>query len=100
MGLFWGMDEMCIRDRHQAIDALVALHQKVGNIGDAKAFKEGILARAASGTTAIGDGIAIPHAKSEAVLKPGLAALTVPQGMDYQSMDGKLTSLLLSLIHI
>ena len=83
-----------VETKHQAIDALVALHQKVGNIGDAKAFKEGILAREASGTTAIGDGIAIPHAKSEAVLKPGLAALTVPQGMDYQSMDGKLTNLL------
>lgn len=83
-----------VETKHQAIDALVALHQKVGNIGDAKAFKEGILAREASGTTAIGDGIAIPHAKSEAVLKPGSPALTVPQGMDYQSMDGKPTNLL------
>lgn len=81
-------------NKEQAINALVALHKKAGNLTDEKLYKDGVLARESQGTTAIGDGIAIPHCKSGAVLRPGLAALTVPGGMDYQSMDGKPTRLL------
>lgn len=80
--------------KKQVIDKLVDTHKAVGNISDVEKYKNGILAREASGTTAIGDGIAIPHAKSDAVLKPGLVAATVPNGVDYESMDGKPSNLI------
>lgn len=78
-----------VKTRAEAIDSLVDLHKSVGNISDTKVFKEKIYEREESGTTAVGDGIAIPHAKSKEVLRPGLALITVPKGMDYGSMDGK-----------
>ena len=77
-----------LADKQAAIDKLVALHDKSGSLKDAKAFKEGILKREEMGTTAIGMEIAIPHAKSEAVKAPALAAVTVPAGVDYESPDG------------
>ena len=83
-----------VHTRDEAIDLLVDLHNQVGNLTDKAAYKQGILDREASGTTAIGDGIAIPHAKSAAVRTPGLAALTVPGGVDYQALDGQPTTLL------
>ncbi len=75
-------------DKQAAIDQLVALHEKSGNLKDAKAYKEGILKREEMGTTAIGMEVAIPHAKSEAVKAPALSAITVPDGVDYGSPDG------------
>lgn len=83
-----------LNSKSEAIDKLVDLHNKAGNLVDAKIYKEGILAREAGGTTAIGDGIAIPHAKSEAVKEPALAVVTVPDGVDYESMDGKPSNLI------
>lgn len=83
-----------LNSKSEAIDKLVDLHNKAGNLVDAKVYKEGILAREAGGTTAIGDGIAIPHAKSEAVKEPALAVVTVPDGVDYEAMDGKLSNLI------
>ncbi|MGN0463062.1 MAG: fructose-specific PTS transporter subunit EIIC [Ruminococcus sp.] len=83
-----------LNSKSEAIDKLVALHDKAGNLLDAKAYKEGILAREKSGTTAIGEGIAIPHAKSDAVKAPALAAVTVPSGVDYEAMDGKPSDLI------
>lgn len=83
-----------VASKREAIDTLTGLHEKAGNITDTEKFKQGILDREASGTTAIGDGIAIPHAKSTAVRRPGLAAITVPRGVDYESMDGKPSNLL------
>lgn len=83
-----------LNSKSEAIDKLVDLHNKAGNLVDAKVYKEGILAREAGGTTAIGDGIAIPHAKSEAVKKPALAVVTVPDGVDYEAMDGKPSNLI------
>ena len=71
-----------------AIDQLVALQDASGNINDPAAYKEGILAREAEFSTAVGDGIAIPHAKVAAVKKPGLAAMTVPGGVDWNAPDG------------
>ncbi|MDO5118818.1 MAG: fructose PTS transporter subunit IIA, partial [Coriobacteriales bacterium] len=71
-----------------AIDQLVALQDASGNIKDAAAYKQGILAREAEFSTAVGDGIAIPHAKVAAVKKPGLAAMTVPGGVDWNAPDG------------
>ena len=84
---------MKISSREEAIDMLIDLHDKAGNLKDKKLYKEGILAREASGTTAIGDGIAIPHAKSKAVRNAGLAAITVPEGVDYGAPDGKPSNL-------
>lgn len=71
-----------------AIDQLVALQDASGNIKDKEGYKKGILAREAEFSTAVGDGIAIPHAKVAAVKKPGLAAMTVPGGVDWKAPDG------------
>jgi PTS system fructose-specific IIC component len=75
--------------KEAAIDRLVNLMEKAGNISDKAAYKQDILAREEMGTTGISDGIAIPHAKSAAVIRPGLSAMTVPAGVDYDSMDGQ-----------
>ena len=75
-------------DKQAAIDLLVSLHEKSGNLKDVSAYKEGILKREEMGTTAIGMEVAIPHAKSEAVKAPALSAITVPDGVDYGSPDG------------
>ena len=65
-----------------------------GRLKDTAGYKEGILAREALGSTAIGEGIAIPHAKVEAVKEPGLAAMVVPEGVDYDAFDGSMANLL------
>ena len=77
-----------VADQGEAIDIMVELHDKVGNLNDKKAYKEAIEAREAKGTTAVGMGIAVPHAKSASVKKPGLVAITVPDGVDYKAPDG------------
>ncbi len=76
------------KDKAEAIDILVKLHEKCGNLKDTAEYKKGILAREEMGTTAIGMEVAIPHAKSEAVKAPALSAITVPGGVDYDSPDG------------
>lgn len=83
-----------VDSKDAAINYLVDLHAKVGNITDKAVFKEGIVKREESGSTAIGEGIAIPHAKNKAVTKAGLAAMTVPEGVDYNSLDGQPTNLI------
>ena len=70
------------------------LHNEVGNLNDVAGFKEAILAREAKGSTAIGNGIAVPHGKSAAVAKAGLVAITCPSGVDYKALDGKPSNLL------
>lgn len=76
-------------DKAATIDLLADLMEKGGNLSDKAQYKKDVLAREAEGTTGLGDGLATPHAKSAGVAKAGLAAMTVPQGMDYQSLDGK-----------
>ena len=83
-----------VNSKDAAINYLVDLHARVGNITDKAVFKEGIVKREESGSTAIGEGIAIPHAKNKAVTKAGLAAMTVPEGVDYDSLDGQPTNLI------
>ena len=78
-----------VKDKSEAIEKLVELHDKCENLKDRKVYKEGILKREEMGTTAIGMEIAIPHAKSEAVKAPALSAITVPNGVDYGSPDGE-----------
>lgn len=76
-----------VADQNTAIDILVGLHSKVGNLSDEAGFKNAILAREEKGSTAIGMGIAVPHAKSGAVKNAGLTAMTVPAGVDYKALD-------------
>ena len=83
-----------VESKDAAINYLVDLHARVGNITDKAVFKEGIVKREEGGSTAIGEGIAIPHAKNKAVTKAGLAAMTVPEGVDYDSLDGQPTNLI------
>ena len=81
-------------DQNAAIDLMVALHDKVGNLTNKDEFKKAIQAREEKGSTAVGMGIAVPHAKSAAVKKAGLVAITVPDGVDYKSLDGTASNLL------
>lgn len=83
-----------ISTKEEAIDTLVKLHAAAGNLTDEQAYKEAILAREAQGTTAIGEGIAVPHAKTNAVKAPALSAATVPGGVNYDAPDGKPSDLL------
>ncbi len=85
---------LSVADQNAAIDELIALHSAAGNLSDAAAFKDAILAREAKGSTAIGKGIAVPHGKSSAVSKAGLTAITVPGGVDYKSLDGNPSNLI------
>ena len=75
------------KDKHDAIAILTGLMEKGGNLSDKAQYEKDVLAREASGTTGLGDGIATPHAKSAGVKAPGLAAMTVPAGMDFEAMD-------------
>lgn len=80
--------------KSEAIDKLVSLHEKCGNLKNTAVYKEGILKREEMGTTAIGMEIAIPHAKSDAVKSPALTAITVADGVDYGAPDGNPCKLL------
>nr|WP_319217685.1 fructose-specific PTS transporter subunit EIIC [uncultured Trichococcus sp.] len=75
--------------KEDAIDHLVDLMDKSGKLSDRKLFKEKVLSRETQFTTGIGDGIAIPHAKTTAVKEAGLAAMVVKNGVDFDSLDGK-----------
>jgi len=80
--------------KDEAFEILIDLQEKSGNISDREEYKKAIFAREAQGTTAIGEGLAIPHAKNKAVKTPGLVAITVPGGVDCNSMDGEPTNLI------
>lgn len=82
------------KTKNEAIDLLVDLQVKGGKIIDCEEYKKGILAREEQGSTAVGEGIAIPHAKNKGVKAPSLAAITVPQGVDYQALDHEPSNLL------
>ena len=82
-----------VQSKEEAVDKLVGLMNQAGNLTDIQEYKKGILAREEMGTTAIGAGIAIPHSKNAAVKQAGLASMTVPAGVDYDSMDGEPSNL-------
>lgn len=77
-----------VSGKESAIDRLVDLMGKGGRLNDKTVYKEEILKREAHGSTAVGEGIAIPHAKTAAVKEAGLAAMVVPEGVDYEAFDG------------
>lgn len=83
-----------VSTKSEAIDTLVKLHDKCGNLNDVAAYKAGILKREEEGTTAIGMEVAIPHAKSAAVKAPALTAITVQNGVDYGSPEGDMSKLI------
>ena len=83
-----------VSTKDEAIDKMVALHAGAGNLNDAETYKGAILARESQSSTAIGEGIAVPHAKSDSVKVPGLAAITVPGGVDYGAPDGMSSDIL------
>lgn len=82
------------KSKSEAIDMLVDLQVKSGNISDKEEYKKGILAREKHGSTAVGEGIAIPHAKNKGVKAPSLAAMTVPDGVDYEALDDEPSNIL------
>lgn len=82
------------KSKAEAIDILVDLQVKGGCISDKEEYKKGILAREEHGSTAVGEGIAIPHAKNKGVVAPSLAAMTVPDGVDYEALDDEPSNLL------
>ncbi len=86
--------EVKVSSKEEAIDRLVDLMSASGRLKDKAGYKEGILAREAQGSTAVGDGIAIPHAKVAAVKEPGLAVIVVPEGVDYKAFDDSLANLI------
>ena len=81
-------------DKSQTLDAAVALMAKSGKISDEEAYRRQVYAREEESTTGIGEGIAIPHGKCDAVKKPGLAAMVIPGGVDFDSLDGEPVTLL------
>ena len=72
----------------EAIDKMVDLMAATGKLADKEAYKAQVLRREEEGTTGIGEGIAIPHGKCDAVKAPGLAAMVLKDGVDYDSLDG------------
>lgn len=81
-------------DKDDAIAKLVELMETQGNVIDVDAYNAAVHARESFGSTALGEGIAIPHAKTAAVSAPGLAAMTLPEGVDYDAPDGLPTTLM------
>ena len=78
-----------VTSKPEAIEKMVELMAAGGNLADVEAYKKGVFAREEESTTGIGEGIAIPHAKTSAVKAPGLAAMVVKDGVDYDSLDGE-----------
>ncbi len=76
------------------INKMTELMLKTGKITDANAYKELVIKREEEGSTGVGEGIAIPHGKGDCVKEPGLVAMVVPEGVEYDALDGKPVNLL------
>lgn len=74
-------------NKSEALDAMVELMARSGKIADKESYRKLVYAREAEGTTGIGEGIAIPHGKGDCVKRPGLAAMVVRDGVDFESLD-------------
>ena len=82
------------KTKQEALDTAVALMVKSGKINDEEAYRRQVYAREEESTTGIGEGIAIPHGKCDAVTKPGLAAMVIKDGVDFDALDGEPVTLL------
>lgn len=80
--------------KKDALNKMVELMAKSGKINDVETYRKGVYAREEESTTGIGEGIAIPHCKSNAVSRPGLAAMVVPGGVEFDSLDGQPANLI------
>lgn len=80
--------------KEEAIEQAVALMAASGHLNDVSAFRDAVFAREEQGTTGVGDGIAIPHGKTQAVSTPGLSAMVIPDGVDFDALDGAPVTLL------
>lgn len=78
-----------VKTKEEAINKLVDLMDATGRVSDKEEYKKAVLTRESLSTTGIGDNIAIPHAKTTAVKEPGLAAMILSDGIDYDSLDGE-----------
>ena len=82
------------KSKSEALDQIVDLMVKSEKINDKEAYRKQEYAREEESTTGIGEGIAIPHGKCDAVTKPGLAAMVVKDGVDFDSLDGEPVTLI------
>lgn len=82
------------KNKSEALDQIVELMVKSGKINDKEAYRRQVYAREEESTTGIGEGIAIPHGKCDAVDRPGLAAMVVKDGVDFDALDGEPVSLI------
>lgn len=80
--------------KSEALDQVVELMVKSGKINDKEAYRRQVYAREEESTTGIGEGIAIPHGKCDAVSRPGLAAMVVKNGVDFEALDGEPVTLI------
>ena len=81
-------------DKKETLDLAVELMAKSGKLSDVEKYREQVYAREEESTTGIGEGIAIPHGKCDAVKVPGLAAMVIKNGVEYESLDGEPVTLL------
>lgn len=81
-------------NKSEALDMAIDLMVKSGKVNNKEAYKKQVYARELESTTGIGEGIAIPHGKCDAVSKPGLAAMVIKNGVDFDSLDGEPVTLL------
>ena len=81
-------------DKAAAVELLVSLQSVQGNLSNPAQFRQDLMEREAQSSTAIGSGIAVPHARSAAVLRPGLSVITAPGGVDWGAPDGSASSLI------
>ena len=81
-------------DKKETLDLAVELIAKSGKLSDVEKYREQVYAREEESTTGIGEGIAIPHGKCDAVKAPGLAAMVIKNGVEYESLDGEPVTLL------
>lgn len=82
------------KDKNDIIDKMTRLMLKTGRINNLEEYKNLVLKREEEGSTGVGEEIAIPHGKGECVTEPGLIAMVVPNGVDYNALDGKPVKLL------
>ena len=81
--------DSAVSSKSEALDAVIDLMCRSGKISDREEYRKKVYAREEESTTGIGEGIAIPHGKCDAVKAPGLAAMVVKNGVDFDSLDGE-----------
>ena len=80
--------------KEEVLKMMVDLMSEKGNISDKEDYLKAVMAREKEGTTGVGDGIAIPHGRCSGVKEPGLAAMVLPAGVEYEALDDELVNLI------